>query len=472
MKLCERGFNIPVLSDQSDLLTHFKKYVGLTLKPDEIPIRFVVTQTEESHYHCEVGLVSGIQEDDKYNFSPLFEFNNRKVENTEQFNVAMLVPTGIGAEIGGDAGDAAPVARMLSSQCDHLIIHPNVVNASDINEMPDNCFYVEGSLLTRLLMGSIGLQKVRSNRVLLLLDEHEDAYFTDAAINSVSAARTSLGLDCSVLKLDSAIQMKATYSSSGRAIGEVEGIDNLLQLLATYSPDFDAIAINSVIDLTQGTPADYFHNNMVNPWGGVEALLTHALSTALNVPSAHSPMMENRETMNEELGVVDPRKAAEAISLTFLHCILKGLQRSPRIITDQSLLELPHVISASDISCIVIPDGCLGLPTLAALEQGIPVIAVKENRNNMRNDLTLLPFPKGKLFVVDNYLEAVGIMAAMKAGIAPETVRRPLSFTTVVQESQLADMVTEYQQKKIDEGKDKKITDLSLVRGSKVLKSC
>jgi len=43
------------------------------------------------------------------------------------------------------------------------------------------------------------------------------------------------------------------------------------------------------------------------------------------------------------------------------------------------------VLTAADVSCLVIPDGCVGLPRLAALEQGIPVIAVKENRNRMRN---------------------------------------------------------------------------------------
>ena len=50
------------------------------------------------------------------------------------------------------------------------------------------------------------------------------------------------------------------------------------------------------------------------------------------------------------------------------------------------------VLTAADISCLVIPDGCVGLPTLAALEQGIPVIAVRENKNVMRNDLTVLPW--------------------------------------------------------------------------------
>ena len=91
----------------------------------------------------------------------------------------------------------------------------------------------------------------------------------------------------------------------------------------------------------------------------------------------------------------------------------------------------PGVLTAADISCVVIPDGCVGLPTLAALEQGIPVIAVRENRNRMKNDLKELPFAPGKLFIVENYLETVGVMTALKAGVALSSVRRPLEETRV-----------------------------------------
>ena len=64
---------------------------------------------------------------------------------------------------------------------------------------------------------------------------------------------------------------------------------------------------------------------MVNPWGGVEAILTHAISMLYNLPSAHSPMMTSNEVMNLDVGIVDPRKSAEAVSTTYLHCILKVL---------------------------------------------------------------------------------------------------------------------------------------------------
>jgi len=43
------------------------------------------------------------------------------------YTSVMIVPTGIGAAIGGFAGDALPVARALSSVVDCLITHPNVM---------------------------------------------------------------------------------------------------------------------------------------------------------------------------------------------------------------------------------------------------------------------------------------------------------------------------------------------------------
>ncbi len=179
--------------------------------------------------------------------------------------------------------------------------------------------------------------------------------------------------------------------------------------------------------------------DMVNPWGGVEAMLTHAISLLFDIPSAHSPMMESKEILNLDVGVVDPRKSAEATSTPYLHCILKGLHRSPRIINNPSVHSHSGLLTVANISCLVIPDRCVGLPTLAALEQGIPVIAVKENKNRMQNKLEELPFARGKLFMVDNYLEAVGVMNAIKAGVAPETVRRPLAYTTVCEENEPQD---------------------------------
>jgi len=136
------------------------------------------------------------------------------------------------------------------------------------------------------------------------------------------------------------------------------------------------------------------------------------------------------------------RWSAESVSTSFLHSILKGLHRSPRIISDWTAFNHPGVLTASDVSCLVIPNGCVGLPTLAALEQEIPVIAVRENHNRMKNDLKNLPFRSGKLFFAENYLEAVGIMTSLKAGVSSSSVRRPLSLTKISTEAQTKDVIS------------------------------
>ena len=437
MLLLEQEITVPANAGSGSLIDGFRESVTEHIPASEVPVRFVVTGTDASGHHCELAALAGIEELPGAAPKSIFEFIPRKYERTDDFTTVLLVPTGIGAEIGGHAGDASPVARLLASACDMLITHPNVVNASDINELPGNALYVEGSVICRFLMGTVGLQKVRANRVLLVIDEHRESRLSDLAINAASAARAALGLDCPrVIKMDPPIGMRARYSSSGRAAGRIEGLERLCTVLERHRGEYDAVGIHSVIDVPSSYHMEYFesHGKMVNPWGGVEAMLTHAVSMIFNVPSAHAPMLESWEIANMDSGIVDPRISAEAVSTCFLHCILKGLHRSPRIVTDRTAMHAPGVLNSADVSCLVIPDGCVGLPTLAALEQGIPIIAVRENRNLMRNDLRSLPFAPGRLFIVDNYLEAVGVMTALRAGVTVSSVRRPLARTVVSRE--------------------------------------
>lgn len=434
MLVVEQDFEAPAVAGQDGLLMHFRRTCERQVAENLVPVRFVVTSTTASGYHCELGSISGLSEYVRAPIESVFEFRRRSNENTQQFNVVLLVPTGIGAEIGGHAGDATPVARLLGAACETLITHPNAVNASDLNEMPENSLYVEGSVLCRLLMGTVGLQRVRSNRILAVIDAHRDEMFVNLAINAINAARTAYGLDCSnIVQLDPSIKLMAEYSASGSAVGRIEALERLSEVLDEYKNQYDAVAISSIIAVPSNFHMDYFRSEgaMINPWGGVEAMLTHAISTLYNVPSAHSPMLENRDIANADTGTVDPRMAAEAVSNAYLHCILKGLHHSPKIVTDPIAMWHHSVLTAADIACLVIPDGCLGLPTLAALEQGIKVIAVRENRNLMKNDLGALPWASGQFYTVENYWEAVGVLTALKAGVSPNSVRRPVSEPNV-----------------------------------------
>lgn len=410
-------------------LSSLKQYYA-TILSKEIPhriVRFVVTKSDERGYYCEIDAIVSEGKDTHPLAGNIFDFRRREYENTDKFITVLLIPTGIGADIGGQCGDGNSVARFIGTASDTLITHPNVVNAADINEMLDNTQYVEGSILSRLLLGQIGLQKVRSNRVLMLMDKHPESFFNEEIINAVSSARITLGMDCDVYEMENLITSISKYAQSGRAVGEISGLENLFSVIGKFKDNYDAIGLSTFIKVPDDYHKKYFlTDDMINPWGGIEAMLTHSIAEIYKIPCAHSPMMTSSEIMELKPGVVDPRKAPESASITYLYSVLKGLFRSPRIVGPN------YGITLEDISCVVIPDGCIGLPTLACLENNIPLIVVRGNKNLMQNDLQKLPFKNGKVFFVDNYLEAAGVITALKAGISPDITRRPVKGTVKI----------------------------------------
>ena len=427
MRLYEEQIRIPLPAQSDRFLSHIAAHLRENLPADAMALRFAATRTCKDHIDCEVGVLKGLAHDHPARSRSIMDFRLRTHENCERFTTVLVVPTGIDADIGGHAGDAGPVARLIAAASDRLITHPNVVNGADINEMPENTLYVEGSMLTRLMMGTAGLAPIRANRLLPLIQEHPEAFIWHTLINAVSAAYGSGGFSClPAVPLPIDLVMTPLISpTSGRATGSIEGFDTLCELIENRLGTFEAVAISSVVDVPEDVQGAYFMGNQgINPFGGIEALLTHAITLLYDVPAAHAPMYDTFEIMKSDEGIYEPRKAAEGSSFACIHSIIKGLSRSPRILTGAAAQVGKGVVSAEEVSCLIIPDGCLGLPTLAALHQGIHVIAVRENRNLMRNDLARLFASTGCYHHVENYWEAAGLIMALKAGIAPETARR------------------------------------------------
>lgn len=432
MKVVEASFTTPTSGheDAPGLIAAFAAAARRAVGEDKQVVRFVVAGRSQRDFACEVGIFETPADGE---IPELFHFRPRQERDDRDFNAVFLVPTGVGAEIGGHSGDAGPVARLLAAACDHLVTHPNVGNAADINELPANALYVEGSVITDLLMGNVELRPVRSNRLVLLMERHADPWFMDATVNMASAARAAAGFDVrEVVVLRENFSMRSIYAPSGRAAGVVEGLESVFDSLDRRHGQFDAVAVCSLIKVPSHYHKEYFadvDDQMVNPWGGVEAMLTHTLSRKYRVPTAHAPMMTSREVQTLDFGPVDPRKAAEPVSCTYLFSVLKGLHRSPAIRAAGGDPGTAGRIGVENIHCLVIPDGCVGLPTLAALAQRIPVIAVRGNRNRMRNELDDLPGGRLGVCKVDNYLEAAGVMTALRSGVAIDTVRRPIAAT-------------------------------------------
>jgi len=324
-------------------------------------------------------------------------------------NIVMIVPTGIEAEIGGHAGDANPTAKLIASVSNIFITHPNVLNASDINEMPYNTWYVEGSILDRFLEGTIKLEKPFNNKILLAIN----GPIRSETINAVNAARMTIGCEIEIMELEKELKLTAIITEKG-AGGEVTGADSLCDQVNNYQ--FDALAIATAIDCNKEVALSYFRDGGINPWGGVEAIASKMIANKINKPVAHAPIESDDielKTLNE---VVDCRMAAEMLSQCYIHCVFKGLHKAPRINFDTGL-------SFKDIHCLVSPINCVGRPHRACMRHGIPVIAVKENKTCLNDEMP------SEFIVVENYLEAVGVIVAMREGIDTRTVRRPVNFT-------------------------------------------
>jgi len=342
------------------------------------------------------------------------------------FCAVQVVPTGVRCEFGGYAGDACPVTNLLASTVDLLITHPNAVNASELNEMAGNVLYVEGKSLDDFLLGHLGLMPVAGNRVGTFVDPTGAAYLDDV-LDTLSAARASAGIDCPVYTvLGEELGVRAEWSPSGCAMGSILRPERIVEAVETLlAAGVDAVGGVSVIHgVEPGMLARHQRGEAPNPSGGVEAIVTHLVSKLFRVPAAHAPLPYYGDT-KPRIGE-NPRVAAEMISTPHYFSVIKGLGSAPRLVPLSEAASAPSgVVTIDNVGAVVVPASCLGgVPALAAELSAIPLIAVRENRTvlNVTNEVMGMP----NVIEVDSYLEAAGVIGALRNGIALESLRRPI----------------------------------------------
>jgi uncharacterized protein DUF3326 len=354
----------------------------------------------------------------------------RKDHQDDRFAVVQVVPTGVRCEIGGFAGDSCPATNLLAAAADVVITHPNAVNASDINEMAANVLYVEGKSLDDFLLGRLALAPTRSNRIGTFIDPTGRAYLDDV-VHTLNAARAVGGIDCGLYTLGSQeIGARTVWSQSGCAVGTVLNPVAILETVERLlNEGVHAIGGVSVIHgVTASEFSQHLAGKIPNPSGGVEAIITHLISKVFRVPTAHAPLPYYQDV--KERGTHNPRASAEFISTPHYLCVLKGLARAPRLVSIDRLDHVPaHLVSLNSVGAIVMPASCLGgIPALAAEFSAIPLIAVEENR-------TVLAVTNDKMrmrnvIAVSSYLEAAGVILALRQGLSLESLRRPIHCAT------------------------------------------
>jgi len=337
-------------------------------------------------------------------------------------HVALVIPTGVGADTGGFVGDAGPVVRALEAVADTVITNPNSVNGADFYGGGERSLYVEGWLLDQFFAGRAALRRAPVVRIGLLLDRLEAGakrQLLDAA-NGMVAVR---GLNVmAVAASTEALAAEVERSALGHFIGTVGNLEVLLeparQLLAAGA---NCIAVCTDIGgITDADWSGHYAGNDVNPVGAIEALISRALSFLLGVPCVHAPA--SLPVMRDAVAQADARAASELASGTGLPCLLEGLSK----VGIAAPAGVP-AIGVADLAAVILPGGSVGgAPALGALEHRVPIIAVRQNSCRVGTGWAAAGLPASAVIEVESYAEAIGLVAAIKAGLAPAAIRRPL----------------------------------------------
>jgi hypothetical protein len=338
-------------------------------------------------------------------------------------NAVLLVPTGIGASLGGYAGDAIPIARLLSEVVDFLITHPNVMNGAQLYWPISNALYVEGYALDRFARGDWYLQPESYNRVGLLLDKSIEPDLLLRHLQAADSTRATLGLNLTdYLITDESLDIELRLAPSGASWGTIGNPSSLLRGAQKLIQQAKADAI-AIVTRFPEEPVDslllqsYREGSGVDPLSGAEAVISHLVVQKFAIPAAHAPAL-NPLPLSATLS---PRAAAEEIGYTFLPSVLVGLSRAPRYLVQPEA----NAISASSVGYVITPaSACGGNALLSFANQGATIIAVEENLTKMKVYPEMLGI---KAIRVKSYLEAVGVIVAKKSGIAIESLLANLS---------------------------------------------
>ena len=336
----------------------------------------------------------------------------------------MVVPTGIGCAIGGYAGDALPAARLLAAASGCLITHPNVMNGASLYWRDERIHYVEGYGLDRFAAGDWGLAPVRSQRVGLLLDCGIEPELKQRHRQVADACRATLGLSIGpVIETDQPLDVTLERGASGASWGKLGRPDALLRAgekLQAAGATAIAVVARFPDDVDSEALEAYRQGSGVDGLAGAEAVISHLLVQHLRIPCAHAPALSPLP-LDPDL---DPRAAAEELGYSFLSCVLVGLSRAPNLITSTRSRQLAE-LWMDQVEALVVPEGALGgEAVLAALQHQTPVIAV--------HNPSVLHVSSCALGVTDtvlpaaSYAEAAGLILALREGLAPAALRRPL----------------------------------------------
>jgi len=316
---------------------------------------------------------------------------------------AFIVPTGIGASIGGYAGDAAAYARKFAKHT-RLIVNPNVVNAASFSGITSNMLYTEGYTLDSFFKGEINLLPSENNKIGIIYDKAIPEDVLNVHINTHNAVRVVYGIDIAAYEItDDEVGVEFFITEDGISAGNVKNIETIARACKKLiDKGCEAVALVCLFEDAEDDNVDYANGIGTDPVGGVEAIISHYISKTFKIPCAHSPAFKDY-TIYPDL--VNPKAAAEYVTPTFLPCILLGLSQAPKIVDVNS-----GGINIKDLDFLIMPYNSLGsTPPLEAVKNNIKTFAILENKTELDVTKDKL-LPDSSIIEVQTYEQALSII--------------------------------------------------------------
>ena len=289
--------------------------------------------------------------------------------------IAISLPTGIGAEIGGYAGDFGYIAREFSKYF-HVIINPNAVNGGILSAINYDMSYLEGYLFDEFFKGNIGIipkKPYETNKIGVIFDCAIPKNILNVHLNTINALKMVQGIETTAIeytKKEVGIEIKI---ENGISTGNIKNPDELLKCSEKLiKKGIDAIAVVCYFN-EDSEDENYSNADGIDPIGGIEAVISHLIAKEFKIPTAHAPAFLDIDISEK---IENPKVSSELISSTYLPCIMQGLSIAPKIVTKHE----KDAIFNKDVKYLISLYDAMGSSSvLSCIKNKTNIVTVKNN---------------------------------------------------------------------------------------------
>ncbi len=313
--------------------------------------------------------------------------------------IAVSIPTGVGADIGGYAGDFGHIAREFSKYF-HVIVNPNAVNGGILSAINYDMSYLEGYLFDELLKGNISIipkKPYQTNKTGVIFDCEIPQNILNVHINTLNALKMVQGISSIVeytsepVGVEIRVENNISYGNLNNPSVLLQSAQNLIDkgaeaiaVVCYFKEDFEDI--------------NYSNGAGIDPIGGAEAIISHLITSKFKIPSAHAPAFLDVD-ISEKLE--NPKVSSEMISSTYLPCIMQGLSLAPKIVESND----KNALSYKDIDYLIVPYDATGSSAvLQSYKNNVKIIAVK---NKTALNVTCKKLNIEPCYIFENYFECL-----------------------------------------------------------------